>query len=224
MGRPLPPGLSDQDQLVLSQFLAGHLSAGQLSERLQLSEQRSQGSLERLTDRSHRYRFMQAALGGVIAAIAVAAVGFGIGSKPHVVAAHRADTGRNQMPRGYGSRRVVGNLRATSSPSRSSGVTSGERIAIVGPSTSSAHSVPKAEAPRRKRHRSTAPRPKHARGTAPPAATTPSLTGAGASSTGVGGTTPSGTPPTATTSTSTGPPSARPPSGTKPSGGTTATG
>src|SRR5438477_11525405 len=101
MGRPLPPDLSDQDQLALSQFLAGHLSAGQLSERLQLSEQHSRGSLERPTDRSHRYRLMmQAALVGVIAAIAVAAVGFGIGSKPRVVAAHRAETGRNQMPRG----------------------------------------------------------------------------------------------------------------------------
>src|SRR5437763_4575236 len=212
MGRPLPPGLSDPHRLALSQFFSGHLSAGQLSDRLQLHEQRSQARSERPANRPQRDRFMtQAALAGVVAAIAVGAVGFGIGSRPRVVGAHRAGTGRNQTPHRYGSGEVLAKPRTTSSPSRSSAVSGGEQIAVVSPSTSPTQSVHKAKAPRRKRHRFMAPRPKHP---ARPTATTSSATGAGGT-----------TPPTATTSTSTtGPPSVGPPSGTTPSGGATASG
>jgi hypothetical protein len=34
MARKLPPGLSDNDRDALTQFFAGHLSAGQFAERL----------------------------------------------------------------------------------------------------------------------------------------------------------------------------------------------
>lgn len=37
MGRELPAGLSDAQRMALSEFYAGHISAGQLSQRLGLA-------------------------------------------------------------------------------------------------------------------------------------------------------------------------------------------
>lgn len=216
MGRPTPPGLSDPQRLVLSQFLAGHLSAGQLSERLRLAEQSPRPRSGRAADRPHRRRLvLRAAVGSLVAALAAAAIGFGIGSPQHVVAAHRAGTGRNQALDGYGSGRVVEKVPSTSGPSRSSSVSSGERIAVVG-ATGSTDRVPKANTARRRGHGFGSATPKHLRATGSPAATTPPK--------GPGATTPAGTTPQLTTPTGTTPSGSGPSTVSTPPGGTTASG
>ncbi len=183
MGRPLHPGLSDPDRLALSQFLAGHLTAGQLSERLQSSQARPQSSEGPANRGRTRRRVIHAAVGGVVAAIAAAAVALAISSRPHVVAAHRATTGHSQPSDRNGSSRAVSDVRARSGPAHASAVTSGERIAVVGPATSSGHRVHKAKRPGRNRHKFRSSRPRHVRGAAPPAptVTTPRSTAAGGS-------------------------------------------
>jgi hypothetical protein len=44
MGRHLPAGLSDAQQRVLSDFFAGHISAGQLTQRLGIASSPPRGS------------------------------------------------------------------------------------------------------------------------------------------------------------------------------------
>lgn len=214
MGRPLPPGLSDPDRLALSQFLAGHLSAGQLSERLQRTEQRSEPSSERQAKHGRGHRRLQpAAVGAVVAAIAIAAVAFAISSRPHVVAAPRPNTGHSQAAHRSESSRVVSDAGATSSSPRSSSLSSGERITVFGASRTTAQ---RPKPPKRNRLRFRGSKPRHVRGSAPPASTvtTRSSTGAGGSTTTVG--TPTGTTPTETAPTGI----ATPPGTTLPGGAT----
>lgn len=191
MGRPLPPGLSDPDRLALSQFFAGHLTAGQLSERLQRTDQRSESSSGRPAKRLRRHRrVVPVAAGGVVAATAIAAVAFAVSSHPHVVATHRANTGQGEPLHEYGSSRAVSDARATSSP-RPSSAASGERIALAGGSAPTTH---KPKSHKRNRHGFRSSKPRHVGGSAPPAGTVSTR-----SSTGAGGTTPTVTTPTVTT-------------------------
>lgn len=209
MGRKPPsPALSDTDQLALSQFLAGHLTAGQLSERLQHGEPRSKPSSER-PPRRHR-NLVAVALGGVVAAIAATAVALAITSRPHVGASHKANAGHSQSPRPQGSARVVSEQRTTSSSAQAPIVSSGERFSVVPPSRPVAH---RPKSPKRSGHRSS--KPGHLRGGAPPARSVTT-----SPSTGVGGNAPTGTTPTATAPTAT----ALPPPGSPTTPGGTAHG
>jgi hypothetical protein len=207
MGRKAPsPGLSETDQLALSQFFAGHLTAGQLSERLQRGEQHAQPSSERPPGR-HR-SVLPAALGGVVAAIAATAVALAISARPHVAAPHSANTGRSQASHTQSSARVVSTHKTTSSLAQAPSMSSGERLSVAAPATPAARQP---KSPKQTGHRLSKPR--HLRA---PAGTVPTTSSTGGNAPTA--TTPTATTPAGATPTGTAPP---PPGSPTPPGATT---